>query len=211
MSRLLAVHPVHNRHDIERLRTFYDKLRSGVRSLEALGVALSTYGVLLLTILWKSIPNELCLECYRRKTTCEAVPEDDLQEFINFLKAEVEGRERAQRAVRPVPDAAMKQKAPFTRDRHQTTPASALTVTGGEEHCTFCDEEGHTAASCLTHIPIEKKRAVMSKEQRCYKCAKRNHRAAECRTSRWLKCAKCSGRHATGVCELNQSSAASLK
>ncbi|KAL1474029.1 hypothetical protein MTO96_038295 [Rhipicephalus appendiculatus] len=47
----------------------------------------------------------------------------------------------------------------------------------------------------------------MSKERRCYKCAKRNHRAAECRTSRWLKCAKCSGRHATGVCELNQRAA----
>ncbi|KAH7977582.1 hypothetical protein HPB49_002669 [Dermacentor silvarum] len=49
--------------------------------------------------------------------------------------------------------------------------------------------------SCLTG----KKR-----ERRCYKCAKKKHRAAECRTARWLKCAKCSGRHATGVFELNQ-------
>ncbi|KAL1421106.1 hypothetical protein MTO96_023458 [Rhipicephalus appendiculatus] len=149
MSRLLAVRPVHNLHDIERLRTLYDELQSGVRSLEALGVASSAYGVLLLTVLRKSIPHELCLEYYRKKTTSEAVPEDDLQEFLNFLKVEVESRERAQRAVRPVPDAAMRQKAPITGDRHQTPSASALTVTGGEEHCTFCDQEGHTAASCL--------------------------------------------------------------
>ncbi|XP_037520857.1 uncharacterized protein LOC119397504 [Rhipicephalus sanguineus] len=204
MARLLAVRPVHNLHDTERLRTLYDELQTGVRSLEALGVASSTYGVLLLTILRKSIPSELCLEYYRRNTTSEAGPEGDLQEFLNFLKAEVESRERAQRAVRPVPDAAVKQKAPLTRDRHQTPSASALTVTGSEVHCAFCDEEGHTAAECINPIPIDQKRAVMSKERRCYKCAKRNHRAALCRTSRWLKCAKCSGRHATGVCELNQ-------
>ncbi|KAL1485368.1 hypothetical protein MTO96_032004 [Rhipicephalus appendiculatus] len=88
MSRLLAVRPVHNLQDTERLRTLYDELQTGVRSLEALGVASSTYGVLLLTVLRKSIPNELCLEYYRRKTTSEAVPEDDLQQFLNFLKAE---------------------------------------------------------------------------------------------------------------------------
>ncbi|KAL1481256.1 hypothetical protein MTO96_034570 [Rhipicephalus appendiculatus] len=54
MSRLLAVRPVHNLQDTERLRRLYDELQTGVRSLEALGVASSTYGVLLLTVLGKS-------------------------------------------------------------------------------------------------------------------------------------------------------------
>ncbi|KAL1479391.1 hypothetical protein MTO96_051874 [Rhipicephalus appendiculatus] len=54
MSRLLAVRPVHNLQDTERLRTLYDELQTGVRSLEALGVASSTCGVLLLTVLGKS-------------------------------------------------------------------------------------------------------------------------------------------------------------
>lgn len=94
MAQLLAVRPVHNLHDTERLRTLHDELQTGVCSLEALGVASSTYGVLLLTILQKSTPSELCLEYYRRKTTSEAVPEGDLQEFLNFLKAEIESRER---------------------------------------------------------------------------------------------------------------------
>ncbi|XP_072140825.1 uncharacterized protein [Dermacentor andersoni] len=57
MSRLLDVRPVHDLRDIERLRSLYDEIRSGVRSLEALGVSSSTYGTLLLTILRKSIPN----------------------------------------------------------------------------------------------------------------------------------------------------------
>ncbi|XP_075539699.1 uncharacterized protein LOC142574522 [Dermacentor variabilis] len=57
MSRLLDVRPVHDLRDIERLRSLYDEIRSGVRSLEALGVSSSTYGTLLLTVLRKSIPN----------------------------------------------------------------------------------------------------------------------------------------------------------
>ncbi|XP_070385218.1 uncharacterized protein [Dermacentor albipictus] len=57
MSSLLGVRPVHDLRDIERLRTLYDEIRSGVRSLEALGVSSSTYGALLLTVLRKSIPK----------------------------------------------------------------------------------------------------------------------------------------------------------
>ncbi|XP_075534040.1 uncharacterized protein LOC142567746 [Dermacentor variabilis] len=120
MSRLLDVRPVHDLRDIERLRSLYDEIRSGVRSLEALGVSSSTYGTLLLTVLRKSIPK------------------------------------------------------------------------------------GHQPANCVAPVPMAKKKEVMSRERRCYKCAKKKHRATECRTARWLKCAKCSGRHATGVCELNQ-------
>lgn len=38
MSPLLAVHPVHNLPDTECLKTLYNKLQTGVRSHEALGV-----------------------------------------------------------------------------------------------------------------------------------------------------------------------------
>ncbi|XP_072143108.1 uncharacterized protein [Dermacentor andersoni] len=62
MSRLLDVRPVHDLRDIERLRSLHDEIRSGVRSLEALGVSSSTYGTLLLTILRKSIPNAASAE-----------------------------------------------------------------------------------------------------------------------------------------------------
>ncbi|KAL3185980.1 hypothetical protein MRX96_028468 [Rhipicephalus microplus] len=85
-----VVHRVQNLQDTERLRTLYDKLQVGVGSLEAFGVDSSTYNVLLLTVLRKNIPNELCLEYFRRKTATEAFPDDDFQEVLNFMKAEVE-------------------------------------------------------------------------------------------------------------------------
>ncbi|KAL3180433.1 hypothetical protein MRX96_008994 [Rhipicephalus microplus] len=77
MSRLYAVRLVQNPQDTGRLRTLYDELQTGFRSLEALCVASSMYGVLLLTVLWKSIQNELCVEYCRRRTS-EAVPEVEL-------------------------------------------------------------------------------------------------------------------------------------
>ncbi|KAH8042541.1 hypothetical protein MRX96_001539 [Rhipicephalus microplus] len=176
----------------------------GFHSLETLGVALNTYRVFLLTVLRKSIANELCLEYYRRKTSTKAVLEDDPQQFLNFLKAELESRQRAQRVVQPVTDAAMKQKAPSTIDLLQTHHVSVLAVPGGGVLCTLCDQEGHTVESRITAIAIDKKTVVMSEERRCYKCAKRNPCAIERRTSRWLKCAKFSGWHKTGVYDLKQ-------
>ncbi|KAH6928714.1 hypothetical protein HPB50_018765 [Hyalomma asiaticum] len=103
MSRLLGVRSVHNVHDTERLRTLYDELQTGVRSLVAQSVASSTYSALLLRVIRKSIPSELCLHYYWQRRTTEVVLADELQDFLNFLQTEAETRERAQWAVPPVP------------------------------------------------------------------------------------------------------------
>ncbi|KAH6932621.1 hypothetical protein HPB50_008190 [Hyalomma asiaticum] len=52
-----SVSPLHSLHNTERLRTFSDELQTGIHSLEALGVVSVTYGVLLWTVIWKSIPS----------------------------------------------------------------------------------------------------------------------------------------------------------
>ncbi|KAH7980968.1 hypothetical protein HPB49_020565 [Dermacentor silvarum] len=156
-------------------------------------------------VLRKSIPSELCLAYFQRRAASPETPEDELLGFLDFMRGEVESRERTQSALRHVEDATIKQKAPSKGDVRLHNPsASVHTVTSVEEQCAFCDAEGHQPANCVAPVSIDKKKEVMSRERRCYKCAKKKHRAAECRTARWLKCAKCSGRHATGVCELNQ-------
>lgn len=111
--------------------------------------------MLLLTILQKIIPNDLSLEYYRKKTETEAVPDDELQQFLNFMKVEIQIQERL------MSDAAMKQKVPSTRDCHETPSASALAVSGGEVLCIFCDQNRHTANSCITALFMDKKKAVM--------------------------------------------------
>ncbi|XP_077501027.1 uncharacterized protein LOC144111873 [Amblyomma americanum] len=202
MSRLLGVRPVHNLHDTERLRTLYDEIQSGVRSLEALGVTSSTYGVLLLTGLRKSIPDQLCLEYCRKKATAKASPQDELQDFLDFLRIEVESRERAQYSSRQSQSTVLKPRDSSLKGK--TPSAAVFAVKGRESQCSFCGAEDHLPQDCVVSVPLEMKKEIMAKERRCFKCAKRNHRATECRSAKWLKCAKCSARHATGVCELNR-------
>ncbi|KAH7953634.1 hypothetical protein HPB49_010780 [Dermacentor silvarum] len=173
MSRLLGVRPVHTLRDIERLRTLYDDICSEVRSLEALGASSSTYCALLLTVLRKSIPSELCLAYFQMKAASPKTPEDEL--LGHRYQTEITDR----------------------RERSSSKPIGVCSHRNRQR-------EGHQPANCVTPVPIDKNKEVMSRERRCYKCAKKKLRAAECRTARWLKCAKCSGLHATGDCELNQ-------
>lgn len=124
-----------------------------------MGVSSSTYGTLLLTVLRKSIPSELCLAYFQRRVASPETPEDELLGFLDFMRREVESRERAQSALRHVQDAATKQKAPIKGDvRPQNPSASVLTVTGDEAQCAFCDAEGHQPANCVAPVPIDKKK-----------------------------------------------------
>ncbi|KAL1476555.1 hypothetical protein MTO96_018394 [Rhipicephalus appendiculatus] len=40
-------------------------------------------------------------------------------------------------------------------------------------------------------------------EKLCFRCAKRNHFANDCRTARTLQCRRCTGRHLTSLCDIN--------
>ena len=51
----------HNMKDIEKLRKIYDSLETSVRNLADLGVELTSYGTLLISIIFDRIPTELKL------------------------------------------------------------------------------------------------------------------------------------------------------
>ncbi|XP_070389699.1 uncharacterized protein [Dermacentor albipictus] len=205
MSRLLNIRPVHNILDTEWLRTLYDEVQTGVRSLEALGVASSTYGVLLMTVLRKNIPNELCLGYCRQKTTSAVVPGDDLENFLSYLKTEVESRERAECGTRQQLSTD-RLSHPIRKDIPENkASASVLTaVMKAETQCKLCEASSHSTADCEVDLTADQKRRIVQRERLCFRCAKAGHRAYECRTARWLKCKRCSGRHVAALCNLNR-------
>ena len=51
----------HNMKDIEKLRKIYNSLETSVRNLADLGVELTSYGTLLISIIFDRIPTELKL------------------------------------------------------------------------------------------------------------------------------------------------------
>lgn len=91
-----------------------------------MGVSSSTYGTLLLTVLRKSIPSELCLAYFQRRVASPETPEDELLGFLDFMRGEVKSRERSQSALRHVEHAAIKQKAPSKGDFRLHNPSTSV-------------------------------------------------------------------------------------
>nr|XP_037286367.1 uncharacterized protein LOC119179403 [Rhipicephalus microplus] len=99
MSRLLNIKSVRDSRNLSQLRSLVDEVERGVRSLTSLGVGVSTYGALLLTVVKKAVPADLHLEYCRRKGATTGGSE--LEAFAHFLRVEVEAREIIQRAETP--------------------------------------------------------------------------------------------------------------
>ncbi|KAL3209199.1 hypothetical protein MRX96_052403 [Rhipicephalus microplus] len=90
MSRLLNIKSVRDSRNLSQLRSLVDEVERGVRSLTSLGVGVSTYGALLLTVVKKAVPADLHLEYCRRKGATTGGSE--LEAFAHFLRVEVEAR-----------------------------------------------------------------------------------------------------------------------
>ena len=93
----VAQHPT-----IRQMWDFYDLLQSHVRSLAALGISGDEYGVILTPLVLSRLPAELRMEWARVGESHES----DLKHLMNFLKAEIERRERSQ-VFAPETDAEM--------------------------------------------------------------------------------------------------------
>ena len=72
--------------------TMYDRLQSHIRSLENLGIKGDTYGVILTPLVLHQLPTHFRLEWARSS----AGKESDLDNLLDFLKNELERRERSQ-------------------------------------------------------------------------------------------------------------------
>ncbi|GFR03777.1 integrase catalytic domain-containing protein [Trichonephila clavata] len=92
MNKLLAIEPIRNISYLKGLRKLYDECEIQIRSLNSLNVTFVSYGNLLCPIILQKIPEELNLEFnrYRKKDT-----EFQIEEFMDFLKREVNCREAA--------------------------------------------------------------------------------------------------------------------
>ncbi|KAG0436495.1 hypothetical protein HPB47_017918 [Ixodes persulcatus] len=201
MSRLLAVRAVHDSRNVERLRTLYDQIETGVRSLEALGVEEKTYGVLLLTVVRKAIPADIGLE-YSRKVNAQSVNrENELRGFLSFFKGEVECRER----IQPVTEGTVRRRSDSdSAEGPRVASAAALTTTTeADNRCVFCRTDDHGPDSCVSGLSLEDRKAVLQRENRCFRCTKRGHLSRVCRGAKWLRCAWCGGRHVTAMCNPN--------
>ncbi|KAL5490750.1 hypothetical protein EMCRGX_G015929, partial [Ephydatia muelleri] len=161
----------------------FDKVESHVRSLKSIGIAASSYGNLLASILMKKIPSELCLIVSR-----ETVEDNwDLDSLLKVLEKEIEARERASTNT---------SSQPRKPTREYSTAAALLA--NSSPLCVFCDQS-HYSTHCRVVADQEKRKQLLLKAGRCFICLKKGHLSRDCRSSRG--CYNCGGRHHSSICK----------
>lgn len=218
VQKLLALQPVKSRSDITSLKKLFNTATTVTRSLQALGISASQYGMMLKSVILKAIPYGLCIE-YNKLKICDFSEDSDaasitssasnkvsydeqIAKLLNFLKVEIESVEHAQiisrdseNSKRPTNNSKVFEK----RDKDDFTAAGLLTHTFKDNNCLFCSGN-HSTVSCGSNISLERKRDILKSKKLCFRCTKGNHNSRNCRTKN-LKCAKCDKRHATSMCD----------
>lgn len=201
MNKLLNMTAVKRATDVLLLRKLYDDCEVQVRSLDALGVVSDAYGSLC-PILLKMIPEEIALEFMRR----EADNVLKAKELMEFLKLEVESRERTANLTQRRETFSHEQSAARDRERREkkhtnNVPSAAAFHTWSQNEyneCVFCGQNDHKSSECA-EFTVEIRREKLKRAGRCFVCLAPRHLARNCR-AQGIKCENCGQRHYKSVC-----------
>ncbi|XP_043236743.1 uncharacterized protein LOC122389116 isoform X2 [Amphibalanus amphitrite] len=187
MKRLLNMPSVSD--DLSAMRSFIDHLMSHVRTLTAMGVSCANLSSLLLPIAKGKLPESWRLEWARQHQ-----PDPGLEDFLGFLRKEMDMREEANIGARhPVPPerSPLHSVSMLAVSRNRTTPASAAWT------CVACQKDKHGLSKCLDYqrMSVDDRWLVVRRAGLCYQCLG-PHFARDCRSS---NCRVCGERHHTSL------------
>lgn len=208
MSVLLHLAPCLNSKDIAALRKVYDSCELQINSLKGLDIDINSFGTLLFPVLIRALPNDIVL-LFTREHGSE---KNKITDLLEFLKKEVESRERAfvltdthkenikvGNFVKPLNDRQNKFRSFDNNYRVKRQTTANLNVTT-EKFCVFCDKLGdHVSDNCDCYDLNEKKNKLKQKG-RCMSCYKKFHIKRNCRSK--VECFVChSKEHRKGLCD----------
>ncbi|GBN45576.1 hypothetical protein AVEN_245972-1, partial [Araneus ventricosus] len=205
MNTLLSLQPVRRINDTLGLRNIYDEINNSIRSLESLGIDIDSYGNLLYPILDRRIPVELML-LFNRDQVVKGVKEPVVSDLINFLKGEMEARERSfSERTELIPIAKSNyplfkktQTASFNRGG---SSATALNVSIGK-FCDFCPKETHRNEDCK--LSVHDKYKALYDQYKCRRCLRKGHKKKFCNV-KGINCKTCGSQsHWEYLCDKGQ-------
>ena len=210
VNQLLSLQ-IPNKCTISALRTLNDTLLSHTRALENLGIAGSQYGVILTPLILSRLPLEVRLEWSREAEGKES----DLDFLLDFLKKEVQRRDRSL-VIKDNTSSSQSttQAAALTESKKPPPTAAALTIgtnasassmsasrkpanNAQSRSCGICAHR-HFTSRCwkLTREPDLSSRVHRVQEAKlCFMCLQPQH-SEPCT----VNCAKCGGAHHAVLC-----------
>ena len=187
----------------------------------------STYGTLLIAIIFDCIPEELRVKIALKFGTHEW----KLDGTMEIFKSELEARERSIAIIKQkdyqtydldssnyfstqslqlasTPESRNRNqnnfvKPPFDRRKVHNNNASASNTHNNFYHaehrntCVFC-KQNHFSSRCRNVTDIKQRYDIIKRENRCFVCLKKNHRSKDCRLN--YTCIKCNKKHNIAIC-----------
>ena len=200
IQSLLNLKPDNKLRDhLSQLKNMMDQVNIHVRSLEALGIDGSTYGVTLTPVILSRLPSDVRMEWAREGRGKES----DLEWLLDFLRKEIERRERADTFTVNYSDESNASSRESRRSSYRNTrPGTATALHSqeqrGDNECAFCHKSNHRTDSCWSgkKLTVEERKDAFMKSSLCFKCALPGHSAKSCRS----KCSKCGYGHHQWIC-----------
>lgn len=180
----------HGRSSLVKLRNLQDQVLINVRSLEALGVDGSTYGMFLTPLILSRLPSDIRMEWAR----VGKGKEGDLDFLLDFMKEELQHRDRAD---------AFNVQSEVEMSGPRVPTDSALLSTAlhqcQSQECGICQEK-HQTEDCQTLLKMEVPDRVKTVcyAGLCFRCLLPGHTKVQCKSL--VRCSICSGLHSRILC-----------
>ena len=128
------------------VRKLFDKTESSIHSLDALGVKLESYGVLLTPVFVKKLPTDMRLAVSRKVPQKDWTMDKNLAVFLE----ELEAHERA----------ALPKGKPVVRSSKEY-PTTRAFMGSGQSGCCFCKREDHGPVNCKRFATVEERKRII--------------------------------------------------
>ena len=199
MDKLVKIPNVHDIGDVKQLRTVYDTLETHIRNLSDLDVETTTYGTLLISIIFERIPEELRVIISREFKNENWV----LTDFRRIFRDELYARERCA-TINVSEDKSYIPEQPFISQSLQITTRKKdkFTHSGNKgRKCVYCNSTNHIPSRCGVVSDSKARLDLLKRNSLCFVCLKPYHRANRCKVE--YTCVKCGSRHHVSICDKN--------
>ena len=151
---------------VNSLWSLQDKLLMNIRALEQFGINGDQYGVILTPLVLSRLPQELRMEWAK-----EEGKESDLQHLLDFLKKEIERRERSQTFSLATAESLRRPKA-----TNMPGGSAAALVVQEAVVCRLCDKKYHPTEKCRqwSSLNLEERHDKIKELNLCFRCLKPN-------------------------------------
>ena len=197
MNDLLNLPHVFNDKDTPRLRKLYDSCETHFRGLKALSENENTYSAVVVPAVLHKL-----LEAFRLTITRSTdFLSWSIEEMLTAFLPELELREDHDHVVTASAGSQdQKQSAFRSRDSRMRGTSTNTTLHTRQEtdNCAFCLGK-HAHEHCPKVVDVNKRKDILYKFARCFKCLMKGYRVRECKS--FELCNNCGRNHHISVCD----------